>query len=423
MQKTVAVIFIYSTSQSSLKSAQAFSSHCKGCQSFCKLLEAKAYPNSAQRKSPWLLWSMGEELSNHDVNAKIRAHRGKAHPSTKSSKSAADSSSEVANVPTNRNYGNKMFKHELLSKEEEQSLAQLVQRLQSHEETRLSMAAARGLQTSDQVNFQDWAEELGTTPLELQRELLVLRDAKETLVTKNLRLVASIAQQFTLPYGTEGQLSMADLIQEGFLGLIRAVEKFEPDRGFRFSTYATFWVKQRIRLYLRTRLIKKPLGLQALSESMHRLNKQHAAIYNREMTNAELAAALQITEKRVFNVKEKTLPIVSLDAPLPGGNPEFTLADLVSIEDNADDQVFAYTELQQELEWSMKRNLNDVERDIVRMRIGLDDGKQKSLRELGKVLKMTPAMIRKNERSAFSKLRTQQLHEQLLAYTRTLENI
>eukprot|EP00638_Chattonella_subsalsa_P004962 CAMPEP_0117743316 /NCGR_PEP_ID=MMETSP0947-20121206/6063_1 /TAXON_ID=44440 /ORGANISM="Chattonella subsalsa, Strain CCMP2191" /LENGTH=421 /DNA_ID=CAMNT_0005559995 /DNA_START=384 /DNA_END=1649 /DNA_ORIENTATION=- len=367
--------------------------------------------------------SSSKQRTRKSVN-KSRPDTAKVPRKKRKQKAAMMTEDELLNM-SSKWWTSDMFKHRLLERDEEISLARLVQRLQRHENVRIRMAKEQKLDGPKDVHYQDWAKELGIDPLELQRELVILKSAKKLLVEKNVRLVASIAQQYHIPSSSGITITMSDLIQEGCMGLIRAAEKFDPDRGFKFSTYATFWVKQRIRLFLKERLIKIPVRVQDLSESIRRLNKQHLAKYQREMTNKELGEALDITEEKVVFVKDHTLPAMSLDVPMLGSTSKsdqkaVTLLDLITVTDTSANSNLAYSELRQELERSMRRELNQLERDIVRMRNGLDDGKQKSLRELGELLKMSPHMVKKKEQGALMKLRNEGLHEQLMSYTENL---
>jgi len=226
------------------------------------------------------------------------------------------------------------------------------------------------------------------------------RQAKERMINSNLRLVVSIAKKYQ---GHE--LCLIDLIQEGVLGLIRAAEKFDHRRGFKFSTYATFWVRQSIQRGLanKARTIRIPVHIGQRERKIARVQRELAIELGRDPTDDEIAAKAELTIARIREVREAPRTVTSLERPLGDSDDGSELGDLLPSEDRGPED-----ELEIGLREDAVRNaiarLPERERHVIELRFGLESDEPTPLREAGRVLGLSSEGVRRLESQALRRL-------------------
>jgi RNA polymerase primary sigma factor len=273
--------------------------------------------------------------------------------------------------------------------------------LNAAEEVELAMRIEAGLFAEEKLSHMSAAEKSSQLGLDLQ---WVARDgqrAKSHLLGANLRLVVSLAKRYT------GRgMQFLDLIQEGNLGLIRAVEKFDYTKGFKFSTYATWWIRQAITRAMadQARTIRIPVHMVEVINKLARVQRQMLQDLGREPTPEELSRELDMTPEKVVEVQKYGREPISLHTPLgEDGDSEF--GDLIEdTEAVVPADAVGFTMLQRQLE-SLLDSLSEREAGVIRMRFGLGDGQPKTLDQIGDTFGVTRERIRQIESKTMAKLR------------------
>lgn len=269
-----------------------------------------------------------------------------------------------------------------------------------------------------------YLREIGKIPLLSAEEELELakrvvagdKKAKDKMAEANMRLVVSIAKR----YSGRG-LDFLDLIQEGNTGLLRAVEKFDPDKGFKFSTYATWWIRQAITRAIadQARTIRIPVHMVETINKLLRTQRRMTQELNREPTIEELAKELEMEPEKVEYVIKIKQDITSLDAGVgrDEGEDDSVLGDFIEDEDKPTPEESASNQLLKEQVQSVLSTLSEREQKIIKMRFGLENGKSHTLEEVGQEFAVTRERIRQIEAKALAKLRkhkdAKKLHEYL----------
>lgn len=266
-----------------------------------------------------------------------------------------------------------------------------------------------GLEVTEEDPVRAYLREIGKIPLltpERERELAIRAEqgdvlAKKELAEANLRLVVSVAKR----YAGRGMLFL-DLIQEGNLGLIKAVQKFDYRRGFKFSTYATWWIRQSITRAIadQARTIRIPVHMVESLNRLLRTSRRMAQELGREPTTAELAKKLDISEERVLELQRYAQEPVSLETPV-GEEEDSHLSDFIQDQRMPVPTEEVDRQMLQEQMGEVLQTLTDREEQVLRMRFGIGDEEPHTLEEVGQTFHVTRERIRQIEEKAIRKLK------------------
>ncbi|MGF1677673.1 MAG: RNA polymerase sigma factor RpoD/SigA [Candidatus Methylacidiphilales bacterium] len=264
--------------------------------------------------------------------------------------------------------------------------------------------------SQNRETLQAYLEGIGEIDLLTREEEILLtrklrsgdKKARQQMIAANLRLVVTIAKEYN-GYG----LPLSDLISEGNLGLIRAVEKFDPERGTKFSTYASWWIKQAVRRALanQSKTIRLPVHIIDKLSRMNRIQNQLSEELGREPLDAELAEELDMSAKKMGMLRRVSQSILSLDQPYGDESDSVTLTDLVEDTSALDPSMEMESANMQELVRDSLEKLNPRELRILQLRFGLDGSEPMTLAEIGESFGVTRERVRQLQNGALGKLR------------------
>jgi len=328
-------------------------------------------------------------------------------------------------VDTMKDYLKSMGNHELLTAAEEVLLARHVQLLLRWEEVRERLES----ELARPPTYAEWAAAVGVDTRKLKHQIRRSQRAKAAMIESNLRLVISIAKRYT---SRTNSLSVQDLCQEGSLGLVKAVEKFDPERGFRFSTYATWWIKQSVMRAIadQSRTIRLPVHVHDQLNAVRKRTRELQGKLGRQPNKEEIAEAAGVTVEKLNFLWKSARDTMSFEQEIrvggaggssaSSGGGSVVLSDSIKCEDHMPEDMAAMSLMKDDID-RLLGTLSVREQDVIRMRFGLDDGKAKTLEEIGKRFLVTRERIRQIEARALHKLRQPYRNHQIKQYVHEME--
>ncbi|MBD2535613.1 RNA polymerase sigma factor, RpoD/SigA family [Nostoc flagelliforme FACHB-838] len=298
-----------------------------------------------------------------------------------------------------RSYLKEIGRYPLLTPEQEITNARLVQQMMAIEEQRSSLA----LQLNREPTARELAASLGQSDTEVQSIIQQGQKAKHRMVTANLRLVVAIAKKYQ-----NHNLDFLDLLQEGALGLQKGIEKFDPNRGYKLSTYVYWWIKQSITRAIgeKSRAIRLPIHINEKLNKIRRVQQQLSQSLGRPPVVAEIAKSLNILPNQIREYLQVSRTPVSLEMRV-GDDRETELADILPMDGISLDEQIAQELLHQDLN-NLLMLLNPRQLEVLTLRFGLEDNQELTLSQVAKRLNLSRETIRKTEHLALSILRSHQ---------------